>query len=75
MLREAGVMSPGRMASSRAYVRRMLGEGYLVREDPDRDGIRKLPRGARMYTVMLGAPLPHVIIDRGRLRIVAVDFF
>jgi hypothetical protein len=75
VLREAGVLTPERMASGQMYVRRMLGEGYMVREDPDRDGIRKLPRGARMYTVMLGAPLPHVIIDRGKLRIVAVDFF
>ena len=75
VLREAGVLTLERVVPAQMYVRRMLGEGYMVREDPDRDGIRRLPRGARMYTVMLGAPLPHVIIERGKLRIVAVDFF
>ena len=39
VLREAGALNPERMASAQMYVRRMLGEGYMVREDPDRDGL------------------------------------
>jgi hypothetical protein len=74
LLAAAGV-DAARMAASALYMRRMLGEGYMVREDPARDGISGLPRGARMFTVMLGGPLPHVIAQDGRLRIVAVDFF
>ena len=74
-LEAAGALSAERVAATQMYVRRMLGEGYMVREDPDRDGVRNLRRGARMYTVMLGAPLPHFIVDKGKLRIVAVDFF
>jgi hypothetical protein len=75
MLNAAGALSAERIAGSQMYVRRLLGEGTMVREDPDRDGISNLPRGARMYTVLLGAPLPHVVLDRGMLRIVAVDLF
>jgi hypothetical protein len=73
-LADAGAVVPERMAAVSMYIRRLLGEGYMVREDPARDGI-KLPRGARMYTVLLGGPLPHVIVDKGKVRVVAVDFF
>jgi hypothetical protein len=73
-LTESGTIAPERIATTQLYVRRLLGEGYIVRENPSRDGI-KLPRGARMYTVMLGGPLPHVIVENGKLRVVAVDFF
>ena len=61
---DGGAVTPERMAAAQRYVRRLLGEGYMVRESPRRDGI-KLPRGARMYTVMLGGPLPHVIVEGG----------
>jgi hypothetical protein len=74
-LTAAGALSAERIAGSQMYVRRLLGEGTLVREDPGRDGISNLPGGARMYTVLLGGPLPHVVLDRGTLRIVAVDLF
>jgi hypothetical protein len=74
-LESAGVISVEGIAGSQLYVRRLLGEGLLVRENPDRDGIRGLPRGARMYTVPLGGPLPHVTLDKGALKVVAVDFF
>jgi len=72
-LRSSGALDPDRVAASNDYVRRMLGEGYLVREDPERDGIRNLPRRARMFTAALGGVFPHVVIDNGELRIVAVD--
>jgi hypothetical protein len=74
VLIQGGMTSPEGMAATQMYVRRLLGEGYMVRESPNRDGI-KLPRGARMYTVMLAGPLPHVIVDKGKVRVVAVDFF
>ena len=75
MLTDGGVITAERLTATQMYVRRLLGEGYIVRERPERDGIRWLPPGARMYTVMLGPPLPHVIVDDGKLRIVAVDYF
>ena len=71
----AHILTVEGVASAQMYVRRMLGEGYMVREDPARDGIRNLPRNGRMFTVMLGGPLPHVVLDKGRLTVVAVDFF
>jgi hypothetical protein len=32
-------------------------------------------RGARMYTVLLGGPMPHIVVDKGRVRVAAVDVF
>jgi hypothetical protein len=75
MLESAGVLNVAGITGSQMYVRRLLGEGYMVRENPDRDGVRNLPRGARMYTVLLGGPLPHVTLDKEGLKIVAVDYF
>jgi hypothetical protein len=71
-LKKAGALSPERLASGRAYVRRMLGEGYLVREDPARDGIR-LTGSERMYAAALGGLFPHIVLRNGSVRIVAVD--
>ena len=61
------------MAAAAGYVRRMLGEGLMVREDPARDGITNVPGGARLYTIDLGGIFPHVALVDGRLLIVAVD--
>ena len=71
-LKKAGALSPERLASGRAYVRRMLGEGYLVREDPARDGVR-LSGTDRMYAAAFGAIFPHFVLRNGSVRIVAVD--
>jgi hypothetical protein len=71
-LKKAGALSPERVASGRAYVRRMLGEGYLVREDPARDGIQLSGRD-RMYATALAGIFPHIVLRNGSVRIVAVD--
>ena len=71
-LKKAGALSPERLASGRAYVRRMLGEGYLVREDPARDGVQ-LSGSVRMYAAAFGGTFPHVVLRSGSVRIVAVD--
>ena len=49
VLAGAGASSAAAIAAAQLYVRRLLGEGYMVREDPARDGITGLPRGARMF--------------------------
>ena len=71
-LKKAGALSPQRLASDRAYVRRLLGEGYLVRENPARDGVR-VSDGNRMYATALGGLFPHIVKRNGSIRIVAVD--
>jgi hypothetical protein len=71
-LKKAGALSPERLASDRAYVSRLLGKGYLVREDPARDGIR-LSGGDRMYAAAFGGLFPHIVLRNGSVRIVAVD--
>jgi hypothetical protein len=71
-LKKAGALSPERMSGERAYVRRMLGEGYLVREDPARDGVR-LAGANRMYAAALGVLYPHIVLQNGKIGIVAVD--
>jgi len=72
-LRAAGTLVPERMAAAAGYVRRLLGEGLMVREDPARDGVSSLPDGARMYAIAFGGIFPHVALVDGRLVIVAVD--
>jgi hypothetical protein len=71
-LKNGGALSPDRLAANRAYIRRALGEGYLVREDPARDGIRLSGRN-RMYAAALGGLYPHIVLQKGSVRIVAVD--
>ena len=71
-LRAAGVLTAQRLATVTSYLQCVLGEGNLVREDPNRDGIR-LPRGTQMYTVRLGGIFPHVVLERETLTLVAVD--
>ena len=69
----SGALEPPRVAASTGYVRRLLGEGLVVREDPARDGIQNLPRRTRMYTVDFASVFPHVVLIDGRLTIVAID--
>jgi len=71
-LKKAGALSPERVAADRAYVRRLLGEGYLVREYPSRDGIRLSGRD-RMYAAAPGGLYPHIVLRKRSVQIVAVD--
>jgi len=71
-LSKAGALTPERLAVGTDYIRRMLGEGYLVREDPARDGIR-LAGANRMYAAAFGGIFPHIVIENGAIRIVAFD--
>jgi len=76
-LSQLGAFDPPHFARTAPYMRRVLGEGLLVREDPARDGIDHLGDGVPMYTVPLGgwssAFYPHFAIVNGRLTLVAID--
>ena len=77
MLKDLGAFEARHLESSRPFLRRMLGEGLVAREDPQRDRITHLPAGARMYAAPLGgftaALFPHFILVNGQIRIVAFD--
>ena len=74
-LRAAGALDQKHLQEMAPYVRRLLGEGPLVREDPARDGITGLRRGERVYAVHLGIDMlfPHFTIRDGRAMLVSVD--
>lgn len=77
MLKELGAFEARHLEASTPFLRRMLGEGLVAREDPRRDRITHLPAGARMYAAPLGgftaALFPHFILVNGRMLIVAFD--
>jgi Carboxypeptidase regulatory-like domain len=77
MLKDLGAFEARHLESTRPFLRRMLGEGLVAREDPQRDRITHLPAGARMYAAPLGgftaALFPHFILVNGQIRIVAFD--
>ena len=76
-LKELGTFESRHVQVCAPYVRRLLGEGLVAREDPGRDRITHLPEGSRMYAAPFGgftAPLfPHFILVDGQIRIVAFD--
>lgn len=74
-LRDIGALDARHMDLCAAYMRHLVGEGVVAREDPMRDPVR-LPSGARMYSALLGAPggvYVHFVIEKGTVQIVAVD--
>jgi hypothetical protein len=77
MLKDIGAFEPRHLEMCAPFVRRLLGEGLVAREDPARDRITHLPEGSRMYAAPLGgfsaALFPHFVLVNGQLRIVAFD--
>jgi hypothetical protein len=77
VLRELGASDSRHVDSSALFVRRLLGEGLVAREDPGRDRITHLLPGSPMYAAPLGgftaALFPHFVLVNGQLRIVAFD--
>ena len=65
------------LESSRPFLRRMLGEGLVAREDPQRDRITHSPAEGPHAAAPLGgftaALFPHFILVNGQIRIAAFD--
>jgi hypothetical protein len=76
-LKNLGAFEPRHIDACVPFVRRLLGEGLVAREDPARDRITHLPEGSRMYAAPLGgftaALFPHFVLVNGQIRIVAFD--
>jgi hypothetical protein len=76
-LQDLGAFDQEHLARTAGYLRRVIGEGLVAREAPERDRITGLPRGARMYSPPLGgwsaAYFPHFIVTDGRPMLVAID--
>jgi hypothetical protein len=76
-LQDLGVFDEEHFARSAGFLRRVIGEGLVTREAPQRDRITGLPGGARMYSPPLGgwsaAIFPHLILTNGRPLLVALD--
>lgn len=71
----AAALDARHMGLCAPYIRHLVGEGVVAREDPMRDPVR-VPPGARMYSALLGVPggvYVHFVVEKAGVRIIAVD--
>jgi len=76
-LKQLGAFESRHVELCAPFVRRLLGEGLVAKEDPRRDGMTHVPPTSSMYAAPIGgvpaALSPHFVLVNGQVRIVGFD--